>query len=69
MKWFDKPFDRLTVLSRVEGLTTLSKVEGQIQNLHPVESSEGGPPTGGIPQGRCPNVQNDNLVLMVGFGD
>ena len=30
IKWFDKPFDRLTVLSRVEGLTTLSKVEGQI---------------------------------------
>jgi len=38
-KWFDKPFDRLTVLSRVEGLTTLSqpveslkveRVEGQI---------------------------------------
>ena len=27
-KWFDKPFDRLTVLSRVEGLTTLSPVEG-----------------------------------------
>jgi hypothetical protein len=27
-KWFDKPFDRLTVLSEVEGLTTLSKVEG-----------------------------------------
>ena len=25
---FDKPFDRLTVLSKVEGLTTLSKVEG-----------------------------------------
>jgi hypothetical protein len=24
---FDRPFDRLTVLSRVEGLTTLSKVE------------------------------------------
>jgi hypothetical protein len=23
-KWFDKPFDRLTVLSMVEGLTTLS---------------------------------------------
>jgi hypothetical protein len=23
-KWVDKPFDRLTVLSRVEGLTTLS---------------------------------------------
>ena len=31
-KWFDKPFDRLTVLSKVEGLTTLSKIEGQIQN-------------------------------------
>jgi hypothetical protein len=38
-KWFDKPFDRLTVLSKVEGLTTLSqpveslkveRVEGQI---------------------------------------
>ncbi len=30
-KWFDKPFDRLTVLSEVEGLTTtLSQVEGQI---------------------------------------
>ena len=27
-KWFDKPFDRLTVLSRVEGLTTLSSIEG-----------------------------------------
>ena len=24
-KWFDKPFDRLTVLSKVEGLTTLSQ--------------------------------------------
>ena len=31
IKWFDKPFDRLTVLSKVEGLTTLSQVEGQIQ--------------------------------------
>jgi hypothetical protein len=30
-KWFDKPLDRLTVLSKVEGLTTtLSQVEGQI---------------------------------------
>jgi hypothetical protein len=31
-KWFDGPFDRLidrlTVLSNVEGLTTLSQVEG-----------------------------------------
>jgi hypothetical protein len=40
-KWFDKPFDRLTVLSKVEGLTTLSqpveslkveRVEGQYPN-------------------------------------
>jgi hypothetical protein len=23
--WFDRPFDRLTVLSKVEGLTTLSQ--------------------------------------------
>jgi len=30
IKWFDKPFDRLTVMSKVEGLTTLSRVEGQI---------------------------------------
>jgi len=30
IKRFDKPFDRLTVLSKVEGLTTLSRVEGQI---------------------------------------
>jgi len=29
IKWFDKPLDRLTVLSKVEGLTTLSQVEGQ----------------------------------------
>ncbi len=27
--WFDRPFDRLTVLSKVEGLTTLSGVEGE----------------------------------------
>ena len=27
--WFDRPFDRLTVLSNVEGLTTLCKVEGE----------------------------------------
>jgi hypothetical protein len=32
-KWFDKPFDRLTVLSEVEGLTTLSPVEGQISEF------------------------------------
>jgi hypothetical protein len=29
-KGFDQPFDRLTVLSEVEGLTTLSQVEEQI---------------------------------------
>jgi len=35
-KWFDKPFDRLTVLSKVEGLTTtLSQVEGQITMTNP----------------------------------
>ncbi|MCG6945298.1 MAG: hypothetical protein LJE87_08110 [Deltaproteobacteria bacterium] len=27
--WFDRPFDRLTVLSKVEGLTILSEVEGE----------------------------------------
>jgi hypothetical protein len=27
--WFDRPFDRLMVLSKVEGLTTLSEVEGE----------------------------------------
>jgi len=30
-KWFDKPFDGLTVLSEVEGLTTLSLSKGNIQ--------------------------------------
>ena len=30
LKWFDEPFDRLTVLSKVEGLTALSQVEGQL---------------------------------------
>jgi hypothetical protein len=30
---FDRPFDRLTVLSKVEGLTTLSRVEGGSSNL------------------------------------
>ena len=29
-KWFGKPFGRFTVLSKVEGLTTLSPVERQI---------------------------------------
>ena len=28
-RWFDRPFDRLTVLSVVEGLSTLSKAEGE----------------------------------------
>ncbi len=27
--WFGRPFDRLTVLSKAEGLTTLSEVEGE----------------------------------------
>jgi hypothetical protein len=31
---FDRPFDRLTVLSKVEGLTALSKVEG-LRYPHP----------------------------------
>ncbi len=32
IKWFDKPFDRLTALSKVEGLTILRLVEGQYSN-------------------------------------
>jgi hypothetical protein len=31
--WFDRPFDRLTVLSKVEGLTTLIEVEGESRKL------------------------------------
>ena len=27
--WFDRPYDRFTFLSDVEGLTPLSKVEGE----------------------------------------
>jgi hypothetical protein len=34
--WFDRPFDKLTVLSRVEGLTTLSEAEGESRK--PVEN-------------------------------
>jgi hypothetical protein len=30
---FDKPFDRLTVPSKVEGLMALSKAEGLRQNI------------------------------------
>jgi hypothetical protein len=30
---FDKPFDRLTVLSKVEGLMALSKAEGPFGRL------------------------------------
>jgi hypothetical protein len=29
-KWFDLPFENLRVLSNVEGLTSLSHVEGQL---------------------------------------
>jgi hypothetical protein len=39
-KWFDKPFDRLTVLSKVEGLTTLSQVEGQITMTDPPQADQ-----------------------------
>jgi hypothetical protein len=35
LKWSDKPFGRLTVLSNVEGLTTLSRAKGQIPMIHP----------------------------------
>lgn len=31
--WFDRPFDRVMVLSRIEGLTTLSEVEGESRKL------------------------------------
>jgi hypothetical protein len=31
--WFERPFDRLTVLSKVEGLTTLSEVEGESSEI------------------------------------
>jgi hypothetical protein len=30
---FDRPFDKLTVLSKVEGLTALSKAEGPFDML------------------------------------
>jgi hypothetical protein len=31
--WLDRPFGRLTVLSKVEGLTTLSEVEGESRKI------------------------------------
>ena len=35
----------------------------QILNLHPVESSEGGAPKGGIPQGGCFNDPNNFIKI------
>jgi hypothetical protein len=48
-KWFDKPFDRLTVLSKVEGLTTLSLVEGQITMTDPPEADQTDDPPAFVP--------------------
>ena len=39
-RWFDRPFDRLTVLSEVEGLTTLSTVEGEFRKYRPLITRE-----------------------------
>ncbi len=35
MLWFDKPFDRLTALRNIEGLTTPSQVEGLLYGRTP----------------------------------
>ena len=40
--WFDVPFDRLTVLSNVEGLTTLSMVEGESRRFQTVMNLDAG---------------------------
>ena len=40
--WFDVPFDRLVVLSNVEGLTTLSKVEGESSFIYGVQLLDAG---------------------------
>jgi len=58
LKWFDKPFDRLTVLSRVEGLTTLSQ---------PVESLKVERVEGQIPMTQIQNstLLSRNLVLVI----
>jgi hypothetical protein len=37
---FDKPFDKLTVLSKVEGLTALSKAEGPFDTLTAMSKAE-----------------------------
>jgi hypothetical protein len=50
IKWFDKPFDRLTVLGKVEGLTTLSQVEGQITMTKIVRATLGLPTLRAGPQ-------------------
>jgi len=56
-KWFDK----LTVLSRVEGLTTLSLVEGQITMTEIVRASLGLPTLRAGPQ-----FQNSKAVFCFG---
>jgi hypothetical protein len=41
--WFDRPFGRLTVLSRVEGLTILSEVEGESRKVGRKSDYSGSP--------------------------
>ena len=38
---FDRPFDKLTVLSKVEGLMALSKAEGPFDMLTVLSKAEG----------------------------
>ena len=38
---FDRPFDKLTVLSKVEGLMALSKAEGPFDRLMALSKAEG----------------------------
>jgi hypothetical protein len=40
----------------------------QISNFHPVESSGGGPPRGGIPQGRYSMTKTKNGFGISNFG-
>ena len=81
-KWFDRPFDKLTilsndeklkVLSKVEGLTTLSEVGGQItmsEIQNPKRKSIGLNrfETGDPPHGGESKRSADKFVIYLLFG-
>ena len=55
---FDRPFDRLTVLSRVEGLRVLSSIEGPFHDFR----THGG---GLEKRSPCPDIQTKKVKYLI----